>query len=98
MHAAIDTTLLDILKFDEQLAQLRARMDDLKLRVIPDFESKAELIYAQIMPLQKESVEREKLEAEYGLQAKELSRRSDELIKVRQEIENLEMEKRFSSR
>lgn len=83
---------------DEELMRLRARMDDLKLRVIPDFESKAEFIYAQIMPLPKDSAERKKLETEYSLQAKELTRRSDELISVRQEIENLEMEKRFSSR
>ena len=83
---------------DEELLRLRNRLDELKLRVIPEFENKTQLIYAQIMQMLKESTERIKLEAEYTVLSKDLSIRCDELIGVRQEIENLEMEKKFASR
>ncbi len=83
---------------DEALLRLRNRSDDLKLRVIPEFENKTQLIYSQIMQLLKESEERKKLEAEYIVLSKDLSIRCDELIGIRQEIENLEMEKKFASR
>ena len=83
---------------DEELLRLRNRLDDLKLRVIPEYENKTQLMYSQIMQMLKESKERMKLEAEYTVLSKDLSIRSDELIGVRQEIENLEMEKKFASR
>ena len=78
--------------------RLRDRLDDLNRRVIPEFENKTQLIYAQIMQMLKESKERKKLEEEYTLLSKKLSKRCDELIGVRQEIENLEIEKKFGSR
>jgi len=78
--------------------RLHYRLEDLRLRVIPDFEGKTQLIYARIMPLPKDSGERRKLEAEYKLLSKELSIRSDELVGIRHQIENLEMEKKLGSR
>lgn len=78
--------------------RLRDRLDDLNRRVIPEFENKTQLIYAQIMQMLKESKERKKLEEEYTLLSKKLSKRCDELIGVRHEIENLETEKKFGSR
>ena len=83
---------------DEELMRLRDRVEDLNRRVIPEFENKTQLIYAQIMQMLKESKERKKLEEEYTLLSKKLSKRCDELIGVRQEIENLEIEKKFGSR
>lgn len=83
---------------DEELLRLRNRLDDLKLRVIPVFENKTQLMYSQIMQMLKKSEERIKLEAEYTVLSKDLSIRCDELIRIRQEIENLEMEKKFGSR
>jgi hypothetical protein len=83
---------------DEELLRLHNRLDDLRLRVIPEFESKTELMFAQIMPMRRDSEERKILEAEYKILSRELSTRSDELIKIRQEIENLEMEKNLGNR
>ncbi len=78
---------------DEELMRLKNRMDDLKLRVIPEFENKTQMLYSQIMPLEKESEERQRLEAEYTKLSKELSMRSDELIRIKQQMDNLELEK-----
>jgi len=83
---------------DEELMRLRSRLEDLNLRVIPDFQNRTELLFARIMPMPKDSEERKRLEEEYTLLNKELTRRSDELIGVRHEIQNLEMEKNLSSR
>ncbi len=78
---------------DEEINRLKTRMQELRTRIIPDLESQSEQLYARIIPLKKESEEREKLEAEYKLMSKELRRRSDEIINIRRDIENLEFEK-----
>jgi hypothetical protein len=78
---------------DEELNRLRTRLDELNSRIIPDFENRTQMLYSQIMPMQKGSDEREKMEHEYTLLSKELRMRSDELISIRQQIENLELEK-----
>jgi hypothetical protein len=78
---------------DQELTRLRNRMSELQLRIIPDFENRTQLLYELIMPLRKDSKEREKLEAEYHLLSKELRLRSDEIIDIRQQIENLESQK-----
>lgn len=83
---------------DEELMRLGNRLEDLKLRVIPEFESKTQIIYAQVMQMRKESEERIKLEVEYKLVSKDLSTRCDELINIRHQIENLELEKTLGSR
>jgi predicted RNase H-like nuclease (RuvC/YqgF family) len=78
---------------NEELNRLKTRIDELKTRIIPDLESKSEQLYARIMPMQKGSEERVKLEAEYTLLSRELSRRSNEIMNLRQNSENLEFEK-----
>lgn len=78
---------------DEELRRLQSRLDELKNRIIPDFENRTQLLYAQIMPLRKNSEEREKLEAEFTLLSKELRLRSDELFNIRQQMENLQTQK-----
>jgi len=78
---------------DEELNRLKTRVDELKSRIMPDLESKSEVLYARIMPMREGSEEREKLEAEYTLLSKELSRRSNELINHRSGMDNLEFEK-----
>ena len=78
---------------DQELNRIRIRMEELTVRIIPDFENRTQLLYAQIMQLPKESEERERLEHEYTLLSKELRLRSDELISARQQKENLELEK-----
>ena len=83
---------------DEELLRLRIRLDDLNLRVIPELENKTQVMYAQVMQMRKESEERKKIEADYKLISKDLSARCDELIGIRQQIENLEKEKSFGSR
>lgn len=78
---------------NEELNRLKTRTDELKTRIIPDLESKSELLYARIMPMPKGSKDREKLEAEYTLLSKELSKRSTEIMNLRRDMENLEFEK-----
>ena len=78
---------------DEELLRLRTRLDELVGRVIPDLENKSQMLYARIMPLQKGTEQRDKLESEYTLLSKELRLRSDELYKARQQIESLELQK-----
>ena len=78
---------------DEEIRRLQNRQQELTSRVIPDLENRTELLYAQIMPMKKDSEEREKLEAEYTLLSKELRLRSDELFNARQQIQNLEVQK-----
>jgi len=78
---------------DEEIRRLQNRQDELKSRVLPDLENRTQLLYAQIMPLKKDSEEREKLEAEYTLLSKELRLRSDEMFNIRQQVENLEAQK-----
>ncbi len=83
---------------DEELARLKNRLNDLKGKIIPNLESQSELLYARILPLKKDSDERRKLEAEYKLLSKELSKRSNELIRINQDRENLELEKTLGRR
>ena len=78
---------------DEEIMRLKNRMSELTHRIIPEFENKTTAMYAQIMALPKGSVERERQEAEYTRMSGELRMRSDELINIRQQIENLEMQK-----
>ena len=78
---------------DEEINRLKTRMQELRTRIIPNLESRSELLYSRIIPLPKDSDEREKMEAEYKLMSKELRRRSDEIINIRRDIENLEFEK-----
>ena len=80
---------------DQEIMRIKGRTDDLKNRIIPDFEHKTEALYARIIPLEKGHPERDKLEAEYTRLSKELRLRSDELINSRQEIENLELQKKM---
>lgn len=78
---------------DQEINRLKIRLQELTVRIVPDFENRTELLYAQIMQMHKGSDEREKLEHEYTLLSKELRLRSDELINIRAQIENLELEK-----
>jgi RNA processing factor Prp31 len=78
---------------DEELNRLMTRVDELKSRIMPDLESKSEVLYARIMPMKEGSEEREKLEAEYTLLSKELTHRSIEITNLRGNMENLEFEK-----
>jgi RNA processing factor Prp31 len=78
---------------NEEINRLKTRLDELKSRIIPDLESKSELLYARIMPMRKDSHEREKLEKEYTLLSKELTKRSNEIINIRRDMENLEFER-----
>ncbi|MEX2489524.1 MAG: hypothetical protein WD356_08380 [Pseudomonadales bacterium] len=75
---------------DQELTRLRRRKDELEQRIIPVLESRTQSLFAQIMPLGKETEEREKLEADYKIQSNELRLRSDERNNIRQEIERLE--------
>jgi RNA processing factor Prp31 len=78
---------------DDELNRLNTRMDEFRSRIMPDLESQSEHLYARIMPKQAGSEERKKLEAEYTLLSKELTRRSNELINIRRDMDNLEFEK-----
>ena len=78
---------------DQELMRLKIRKDELSSRIIPDFEHKTEILYGHIMTLRKDSDEREKQEEEYARLSKELRLRSDEIINIRLEMENLELEK-----
>jgi hypothetical protein len=83
---------------DEELARLKNRLDDLRNRIIPNLDSKAQQVYSQVMSMQKESEKRLKLEKEYGLMDKEIRMRSDEAMKITQQRENLEFEKNLGNR
>lgn len=83
---------------DEELARLKTRLDDLRNRIIPDLDGKSQQIYSQIMSMPKENEQRQGLEKEYGLMAKEVSMRSDEARNIAQQMENLEFEKNISKR
>lgn len=78
---------------DEELRRLGIRLDELTEKVIPDFENRTQILYARILSLKQDSEVRTKLENEYRLLSKELSMRSDELIKTRHQIDNLTLEK-----
>ena len=80
---------------DQELMRLNNRKDELSIRIIPDFEHRTEMLYGQIMTLRKDSRERLKLEEEYNHLSKELRLRSDEIINIRLEIQNLELEKKL---
>lgn len=83
---------------DEELTRLGLRLKDLKLRVIPNFESKTQMLFSRIQTMQNanQATDRQKLEHEYTLLSKELRKRCDEQIRIRQEMERLELQKRFS--
>ena len=83
---------------DEELARLKNRLDDLRNRVIQNLDIKSQQIYGQIMSMPKESDQRLALEKEYTLMDKELRMRSDEAIKIAQQMENLEFEKNLAKR
>ncbi len=83
---------------DEELARLKNRLDDLRNRIIVNLDVKAQQVYAQVMSMPKESEKRLKLEEEYALMSKEVRMRSDEAIKITQQMENLEFEKKLSNR
>jgi len=80
---------------DQEVARLKTRQQELTTRIIPDFGHRTQVLYAQILPLGKDSDEREHLENEYAKLSRELSMRSDELISIRHQIEHLEAEKKF---
>ena len=84
---------------DEEIRRLEIRLQDLKVRLIPDFESKTSVLFSRIQGLSKDSrrtAERGKLEREYSILSKELRIRSDEMTRIRQEIERLGIQKKFS--
>jgi hypothetical protein len=83
---------------DEELARLKNRLDDLRNRIIPNLDSRAQQVYSQVMSMQKESEKRLKLEKEYALMDKEIRMRSDEAMKITQQRENLEFEKNLGNR
>lgn len=83
---------------DEELARLKNRLDDLRNRIILNLDMKAQQVYAQVMLMPEESEKRLKLEKEYALMDKEVRMRSDEAIKITQQMENLEFEKKLSKR
>lgn len=78
---------------DQEIARLRRREDDLKIRLIPELEGKTETLYAHIMLLQEGTETREKLEKEFDILSKELRLRSDELVQIRQQIQSLELQR-----
>lgn len=80
---------------DEEINRLKIRLEELKGRIIPDYENRTQMLYGQIIQLPKDHPDRIKFEHEYTLLSKELSMRSDEMISTRQQMENLEMEKNF---
>lgn len=83
---------------EEELARLQTRLDELRLRIIPDQDSRSQQIYSEVMSLPKDSDKRLKLEKEYAIVAKELGMRNDEARNILQQMENLEFEKKISSR
>jgi hypothetical protein len=83
---------------DEELARLKNRLDDLRNRIIPNLDSRAQQVYSQVMSMPKESEKRLKLEKEYALMDKEIRMRSDEGMKIAQQMENLEFEKNLGKR
>lgn len=83
---------------EEELARLQTRLDELRLRIIPDQDSRSQQIYSEVMSLPKDSEKRLKLEKEYAIVAKELGMRNDEARNISQQMENLEFEKKISSR
>lgn len=80
---------------DQEVEKLRRRLDDLDRRVIPELETRTQSLFAQIMPLQKGSEEREKLVEQYSRNSKELRLRSDEKVEIRRQIERLQQQKQI---
>jgi hypothetical protein len=78
--------------FDPALNRLKDRMATLNTNIIPGLEGKTTAIYSRIMPLAPDNDLRIKLEAEYQQLSRELKLRSNELINIRHEIDNLELE------
>lgn len=78
---------------EAELRRLALRKADLKEHIVPEFEHQVELLYARIMQMVKSDPHRLRLEDEYQKLFKELRLRSDELVRIGQEIEHLELEK-----
>ena len=83
---------------DQEINRLQIRIEELQTRIIRDLDNNAQQNYGQIMLLKKGSEHRLKLEKEYGIIAKELTLRSDEERNLKQQIENLEIEKNSKRR
>ena len=83
---------------DQELKRMQIRLDELQDRIIRDLDNQAQQIYGQVMPLRKTSELRQKLETEYAMVSKELTLRSDEARNLKQQMENLELEKTFNRR
>ncbi|MFT4632501.1 MAG: hypothetical protein ACI8PP_003002 [Candidatus Pseudothioglobus sp.] len=80
------------------LKRLNNRVVALTDEIVPQLDGEATAIYARIMPLPADNHLRIKLEAEYVLLSKELKLRSKELVSMRHEIENLEIERKRKQR
>ena len=83
---------------DQELKRMQIRLDELQANIVRDLDNRAQQIYGQIMPLRKNCEERLKLENEYGRVAKELTIRSDEARNLKQQMDNLEFEKKTEKR
>jgi hypothetical protein len=74
---------------------MQIRLDELQDRILRDLDNQAQQIYGQIMPLRKTNELRQRLETEYGRISKELTLRSDEARNIKQQMDNLKLEKTF---
>jgi hypothetical protein len=74
------------------LKRLKNRVVTLEGNIIPQLDANATAMYARIMPLSADNRVRITLEAEYVLLSKELKLRSNEMINLRHEIDNLDLE------
>ena len=77
---------------------MQVRLDELQTRIVRDLDNQAQQIYGQIMLLRKDTEQRQKLETEYTKIAKELTLRSDEARNLKQQMDNLEFEKKVNKR
>ena len=83
---------------DQELNRMQVRLDELQTRIVRDLDNQAQQIYGQIMLLRKDTEQRQKLETEYTKIAKELTLRSDEARNLKQQMDNLEFEKKVNKR
>jgi len=75
---------------DQEIRRLQDRLRELDEKILPQLEHRTEFLFSQIMPLPRDSDEREKLEQEYTVLSKELRVRSDERYSTRQELDRLQ--------
>lgn len=85
--------VIQLSMIDQEINRLQLRKEELTVKVIPDLENRTQGLYQLILPLAKGSEDRERYEEEYALLSKELRLRSDELVSIGHEIENLEVQK-----